>query len=243
MRFYRRELARSRSSVRKLAAIRNALSQLEGQTDIFELVGRTYSPSKSRGSRWSYSDRYLKPSSETAQLAALKAQGTIPEEQAQREPQAGATAAYATQSCSEELPDVQALYGAVYTDEAGEHDGSEEETALELLDMMLQHDHSVVVDSIRRSCKRTKIMVQHMDNMLDLYRVHCEQSGNDASQRGYRIICGLYLGDVPSTVEQIAGKSTSTSGKAGLAVPCIGVFYHSGLSLTSLESRPIEGKS
>lgn len=38
-RFYRRELARSRSSVRKLATIGTALSQLEGQTDIFELVG------------------------------------------------------------------------------------------------------------------------------------------------------------------------------------------------------------
>lgn len=37
-RFYCRELARSRSSVRKLAAIRNALSQLDGQIDIFELV-------------------------------------------------------------------------------------------------------------------------------------------------------------------------------------------------------------
>ena len=94
--------------------------------------------------------------------------------------------------------------GAVYTDETGDHDGKEEETALELLDMMLQRDHSVVVDSIRRSCKRTKIMVQHMDNMLDLYRVHREQSGNDASQRGYRIIRGLYLDAVPRTVEQIA---------------------------------------
>ena len=70
--------------------------------------------------------------------------------------------------------------------------------------MMLQRDHSVVVDSIRRSCKRTKIMVQHTDNMLNLYRVHCEQSCNDASRRGYRIICGLYLDDVPRTVEQIA---------------------------------------
>lgn len=142
---------------------------------------------------------------ETAQLAALESARAVLKEQAQR----------AAGRCDRRLHNTKLLLknyrmfkkhctGAVYTDEAGEHDGSEEETALELLDMMLQRDHSVVVDSIRRSCKRTKIMVQHMDNMLDLYRVHCEQSGNDASQRGYRIICGLYLGDVPSTVEQIA---------------------------------------
>ena len=94
--------------------------------------------------------------------------------------------------------------GAVYTDEAGEHDGSEEETALELMDMILQRDHSVTVDSIRRSCRRTKIMVRHIDNMLDLYRAHCEQNGNDALQRGYRIIRGLYLDAVPLTPEQLS---------------------------------------
>lgn len=142
---------------------------------------------------------------ETAQLAALESARAVLKEQAQR----------AAGRADRRLHNTKLLLknyrmfkkhctGAVYTDETGDHDGKEEETALELLDMMLQRDHSVVVDSIRRSCKRTKIMVQHMDNMLDLYRVHCEQSGNDASQRGYRIIRGLYLDDVPRTVEQIA---------------------------------------
>ena len=137
---------------------------------------------------------------ETAQLAALESARAVLKEQAQR----------AAGRADRRLHNTKLLLknyrmfkkhctGAVYTDEAGEHDGQEE-----LLDMMLQRDHSVVVDSIRRSCKRTKIMVQHMDNMLNLYRVHCEQGGNDASQRGYRIIRGLYLDDVPRTVEQIA---------------------------------------
>lgn len=94
--------------------------------------------------------------------------------------------------------------GAVYTDEAGEHDGSQEETAFELMDMILQRDNSVTVDAIRRSCRRTKIMVRHIDTMLGLYRVHCGQSGNDALQRGYRVIKGLYLDAVPLTPEQIS---------------------------------------
>ena len=58
IRFYRRELARSRSSVRKLAAIRSALSQLEGQTDIFELVGEDAQPQQEQEEANGYSDRY-----------------------------------------------------------------------------------------------------------------------------------------------------------------------------------------
>ena len=95
--------------------------------------------------------------------------------------------------------------GAVYTDENGEHDGQDDETALEIMDMMLQRDtYSVTVESIRKSCRRTKIMVQHIDSMLDMYRVVCEQSSNAALLRGYRIIKGLYLDDPPSTAEQLA---------------------------------------
>ena len=60
--------------------------------------------------------------------------------------------------------------GAVYTDETGDHDGKEEETALELLDMMLQRNNAITVESIRNSCRRTKIMVRHIDSMLALYR-------------------------------------------------------------------------
>lgn len=41
--------------------------------------------------------------------------------------------------------------GAVYTDETGDHDGKEEETALELLDMMLQRNNAITVESIRNS--------------------------------------------------------------------------------------------
>lgn len=57
-RFYRRELARSRSSVHKLATIGTALSQLEGQTDIFELVGEDAQPQQEQEEANGHSDRY-----------------------------------------------------------------------------------------------------------------------------------------------------------------------------------------
>lgn len=74
--------------------------------------------------------------------------------------------------------------GAVYTDETGEHDGKKEETALELLDMMLQRDNVAVVEAIRTSCRRTKIIIRHIDAMLDLYKIYCEKSTDMSKNRG-----------------------------------------------------------
>ena len=94
--------------------------------------------------------------------------------------------------------------GAVYTDEAGEHDGQEEETALELLDMMLQRNNAITVESIRNSCRRTKIMIRHIDAMLGLYETYCAQSDNEALKRGLRIIKAMYIDETAKPVEQIA---------------------------------------
>lgn len=76
--------------------------------------------------------------------------------------------------------------GAVYTDETGDHDGKEEETALELLDMMLQRNNAITVESIRNSCRRTKIMVRHIDSMLALYETYCKQSKSAATASSKR---------------------------------------------------------
>ena len=94
--------------------------------------------------------------------------------------------------------------GAVYTDDTGDHDGKEEETALELLDMMLQRNNTITVESIRNSCRRTKIMVRHIDSMLALYETYCEQSKNEAHKRGYRIIKAMYIDDEAKSIEQLA---------------------------------------
>ena len=76
--------------------------------------------------------------------------------------------------------------GAVYTDEAGEHDGQEEETALELLDMMLQRNNAITVESIRNSCRRTKIMIRHIDAMLGLYETYDPMAGDVAPDKSRR---------------------------------------------------------
>lgn len=94
--------------------------------------------------------------------------------------------------------------GAVYTDEVGEHDGKKEETALELLDMMLQRDNVAVVEAIRTSCRRTKIIIRHIDAMLDLYKIYCEKSTDMSKKQGFDIIYGMYICDTPKTIAKLA---------------------------------------
>ena len=87
---------------------------------------------------------------ETAKLAALESARAVLKEQAQK----------AAGRADRRLHNTKLLLknyrmfkkhctGAVYTDESGEHDGSEEETALELLDMMLLRMDSTVMALFR----------------------------------------------------------------------------------------------
>ena len=142
---------------------------------------------------------------ETAKLAALESARAVLKEQAQK----------AAGRADRRLHNTKLLLknyrmfkkhctGAVYTDETGDHDGKEEETALELLDMMLQRNNAITVESIRNSCRRTKIMVRHIDSMLALYETYCEQSKNEAHKRGYRIIKAMYIDDEAKSIEQLA---------------------------------------
>lgn len=142
---------------------------------------------------------------ETAKLAALESARAVLKEQAQK----------AAGRADRRLHNTKLLLknyrmfkkhctGAVYTDESGEHDGSEEETALELLDMMLQRNNAITVESIRNSCRRTKIMIRHIDAMLGLYETYCAQSDNEALKRGLRIIKAMYIDETAKPVEQIA---------------------------------------
>ena len=40
---------------------------------------------------------------------------------------------------------------------------------------MTMKDDKVIVESIKTSAKRTAIMVQHIDKMLDVYRIYCSK--------------------------------------------------------------------
>jgi len=82
-----------------------------------------------------------------------------------------------------------------------------EESALEILDLMWEHQGSLQVDSIKQSTARTAIIVEHIDAMIAIYEIYCERSPRIEDKRRYRIIKELYIsGDTSNTVEALAKK-------------------------------------
>lgn len=60
------------------------------------------------------------------------------------------------------------------------------------------------IESIRKSVRRTRLMMTHIDAMLRVYKIYCEQSGKPETERHYRVIRALYLDDVPAQPQDVA---------------------------------------
>ena len=74
-----------------------------------------------------------------------------------------------------------------------------------LEDIMTMKDDKVIVESIKTSAKRTAIMVQHIDKMLDVYRIYCSKL-SEKDKRRYKIIKALYISKTPMTIAEISKK-------------------------------------
>ena len=70
--------------------------------------------------------------------------------------------------------------------------------------MTIKED-KVIVDSIRRSASKTAIMIEHIDKMLDIYRIYCSKY-SEREKRQYKVIRMLYISKQKSTVTEIAKK-------------------------------------
>lgn len=82
-------------------------------------------------------------------------------------------------------------------------------------DEVLDETDSLFIESILRTKKRTKIMLNHIDNCLELYKIKCEQ--NEKIYRKYKVIMFLYIEQSENgenyTIEDVAnilGISTKT---------------------------------
>lgn len=91
--------------------------------------------------------------------------------------------------------------GAVYIDEQ-----VEDESIIDIMNMMEEHNYSdkVFVESIQKSVARTHLMMQHIERMMNIYRVVCEKSGKEEDIRNYWIVWHSYITDERLTVEEIA---------------------------------------
>jgi hypothetical protein len=66
------------------------------------------------------------------------------------------------------------------------------------------HSNELVVESIKRSKKRTLAMVKFIDQMLRVYRVLCEESGRDEEVRKYKTIYYLYISQERLSAEEVS---------------------------------------
>lgn len=78
----------------------------------------------------------------------------------------------------------------------------------EILDRMNSgiYDDDMYIESIKQSCLRTKIIMAHVNSMLDIYKAACNQSGKVESARRWRVLQNLYLKPEAMTAEEIAKK-------------------------------------
>jgi len=60
------------------------------------------------------------------------------------------------------------------------------------------------VESIRQSTIKTKIIIDHIDTMIDLYKTYCDRSPKEEDRRRYRVIYWLYLDHEPKTADELA---------------------------------------
>ena len=65
-------------------------------------------------------------------------------------------------------------------------------------------DEALYIESIKRSCARTKIIMSHVNKMLECYEIMCSRSRRKYDARHWRIIDGLYISDLPMTAEELA---------------------------------------
>lgn len=79
-----------------------------------------------------------------------------------------------------------------------------DESVYDILDMMERNTGNGFVDSIKNSVARTATLVRHIEVMLGLYRVYCEQSGRPEDLRRWRAVKAKYIDEYEKTNADIA---------------------------------------
>lgn len=76
---------------------------------------------------------------------------------------------------------------------------------IDIMEMMCGNcPETVVVDTIKKSAEKTRIIMQHVNKMLDIYKSQCEHSKYTEDMRHWRVIKGLYLVPEKVSVDDIA---------------------------------------
>ena len=80
----------------------------------------------------------------------------------------------------------------------------EDEVFSDVLEAMGSSGGEYYIKSIRASAIRTRLMIEHINAMLEIYRKYCEQSDSVEDIRRLKVIDGLYIKEPAQTAKQIA---------------------------------------
>lgn len=82
-----------------------------------------------------------------------------------------------------------------------------DDSVQEILSLMDSRDcGDITVESITESVGKTATILAHINKMLDLYRVSCEQSDDDLDIRRYEVLMDRYIREPSLTIQEIADK-------------------------------------
>lgn len=87
------------------------------------------------------------------------------------------------------------------TDSAEEADEDFEEI---MMNMGRPKDEEIFVESLQKNYLTTRIIMTHVNKMLDCYKIMCERSNRQDDKRHWRVLEGLYIAEDYTTAEEIA---------------------------------------
>ena len=86
------------------------------------------------------------------------------------------------------------------------HFSEDEDIANILKDLGWERKEAFKVDSIKKSIVKTKIILDHVDAMLEAYKWYCEKSVRAEIKRRYRIINAMYIEPEIMTADEVAAR-------------------------------------
>ena len=92
---------------------------------------------------------------------------------------------------------------AVYDEEAAEEVDEDFEEIMCSFGVSFQ-DKKITADSIKRNYLVTRVVMTHVNKMLDVFHTMCERSNKVSDKRRWRILHDLHLAEIPVTAEELA---------------------------------------
>lgn len=83
---------------------------------------------------------------------------------------------------------------------------TESDTFAEIMQSMNRDisDEELYIESIKKSYVRTKVIMIHVNKMLDIYKIMCEQSERQDDARHWRVLEAMYISEVATPASEIA---------------------------------------